>query len=144
MIKQLIGGRPIKEFHKLWRDKLEDTLTVPDPLIDFLEEFDIAVVCEIADQFVPKILSHALTFQGSDQEFAGMIKEQVTNFAQVLMMDLLSGFENKTNVELFVKTNVENVLTECSPPKSAKLITMLGSGPVIKFFMSQLANIEAE
>ena len=112
----MIGGKPIKEFHKLWRNKLEDTLTVPDPLIDFLEEFDVSVVCEIADQFIPKILSHALAFQGSDQELATMIKEQVSNFAQVLMMDLASGFQTKENVELFVKTNVENVLMECSPP----------------------------
>lgn len=65
-----------------------------------------------------------------------MIKEQVTDFAQVLMMEVSEGLGTTENVRLFVKANVEAVLTECSPPKSAKLITMLGSGPVIKFFMS--------
>ena len=99
----MIGGKPIKEFHKLWRSKLEDTLTVPDPLIDFLEEFDISVVCEIADQFIPKILSHALAFLGSEQEFAAMIKEQVSNFAQVLMMDLASGFRPRRTLSFLSK-----------------------------------------
>lgn len=49
LIAALIAGRPMKEFHSLWRSKLEGALTIPDELIEHLETFDIESVLVAAD-----------------------------------------------------------------------------------------------
>jgi dihydrofolate reductase len=54
---------------------------------------------------------------------------------------LIDGFNDAEATKTFLKANIESLLTVCSPEKSAKLIVMLGSGPIIKFFTNLIDEL---
>jgi len=76
-------------------------------LLEKTEEFDPSILTiDVIEQHVPKILNAIQEFRGDDEGFASMLKDSVTNFVTVLVIELEDGFGNFADVQTFVKSNL--------------------------------------
>lgn len=132
-LKSLVGDKNPTVFYKEACDAIENVLITPEDLIseDF---FPTDYVTEVTKEHLPRIMNYILNFQGSDEEFVEAMKQKVTNFVTVMVIELESGFGNSADVQKFVKVNVDEMLTVASEPKNAKLTCMLGSPAIVGFF----------
>jgi len=55
---------------------------------------------------------------------------------KLLVTDLASGFEDFADVECFLKANIVELLTVGSEAKNAKLTSIIGTPPILKFLVS--------
>lgn len=53
---------------------------------------------DVVEQHIPRILEQVRKFKGSDQEFATFLKEEISNFVSVLVIELEDGFGNYNDV----------------------------------------------
>lgn len=108
-------------------------MITPDDLISD-EFFPTDCALSIMEEHLPRTMNYIHTFSGSDEQFAEDMKDLVTDLVTVLVIELESGFGNFADVQKFVKANVDELLTEASEPKNAKLTVMLGSPAIVGFF----------
>lgn len=129
----MIGSQNAANFLKKAIDDISSMMIIPDELISD-EFFPTDCAQDIMQEHLPVMLQYVSTFSGSDEEFAAKVKDAVTNFVTILVIELESGFGNFTDVQKFVKANVDELLTVASEPKNAKLTVMLGSPAIVGFF----------
>jgi hypothetical protein len=101
---------------------LEDNLFVPDDLIELLEELDpITMVQANFKAKVPSILNFVTTHVGSDEGFVTLLVEKLSDLFGSIVSELRDGFEEESQVQLFVKENVNVALGQLAGDR-AKLI----------------------
>ena len=132
-LKSMIGSQNPAKFSQESCEKIHDMMITPDDLISD-EFFPTDCVLSIMEEHLPRMMNYIQTFSGSDEQFAEAMKDMVTDLVTVLVIELESGFGNFADVQKFVKANVDELLTEASEPKNAKLTVMLGSPAIVGFF----------
>lgn len=142
-----MGKRSFNQVNKDIMQSLGETLLLPDELkeVQIYGELDpVSFLMQLLEADLHDEMMNVITvipkFQGSDEEFGEMMKNNVTIFVTAVLRELNDGFEDDfAKVQAFMKANISNMLEKASEPKNAKLTSMLGT-PNIMNFVNQCWN----
>lgn len=79
-----------------------------------------------------QIIDNIEKHKGSDAEFGEIMTQWGQMFGKKLVKMLNSNFETHADATVFLKNNVDALLTVASEAKNAKLITMMGAPSIMK------------